>query len=317
MIVEGRSGSPGPAAPAARAGGPRSASRLLPALRGGRRRGGLGAPPGGGGDQSGFDLAELDLRLRGPGDVAGLRQHGLPRCAPPTSWMSLSRCGRAVPRSRGWSTTRRSPSTRPSMRRCTATAPSSTWTDRRWPPVASRVGSGGAVCSPPAGMEVRRPAGWCARPSSTSWVHGWWARGCRSLRRGRVGRIRGAQPGSGARDLRRQAPGEPPADRRHRPAFRLREPDRPGEGGRDHLAAPRAGGGEGCRHLLHGRPYKDERLDGALALVGGLAPALLVCEHHRARAMLRSWRPHRRAHRSLRAHRPHHVRARAQEEPSR
>ena len=25
---------------------------------------------------SGFDLAELDLRLRGPGDVAGLRQHG-------------------------------------------------------------------------------------------------------------------------------------------------------------------------------------------------------------------------------------------------
>jgi 16S rRNA G966 N2-methylase RsmD len=32
-------------------------------------------------------------------------------------------------------------------------------------------------------------------------------------------------------------------------------------------------------------PYRDERLDGALALVGGLAPALLVCEHHRARAM--------------------------------
>ena len=32
-------------------------------------------------------------------------------------------------------------------------------------------------------------------------------------------------------------------------------------------------------------PYRDERLDDALALVGGLAPALLVCEHHRARAM--------------------------------
>jgi 16S rRNA (guanine966-N2)-methyltransferase len=32
-------------------------------------------------------------------------------------------------------------------------------------------------------------------------------------------------------------------------------------------------------------PYRDERLTVALELLGGLAPALLVCEHHRARAL--------------------------------
>ena len=32
-------------------------------------------------------------------------------------------------------------------------------------------------------------------------------------------------------------------------------------------------------------PYRDERLTEALELLGDLAPALLVCEHHRARAL--------------------------------
>jgi len=32
-------------------------------------------------------------------------------------------------------------------------------------------------------------------------------------------------------------------------------------------------------------PYRDDRLTVALELLGGLAPALVVCEHHRARAL--------------------------------
>ena len=46
---------------------------------------------------------------------------------------------------------------------------------------------------------------------------------------------------------------------------------------------PAAVGGAGICFM--DAPYRDERLDEALALVGSLAPALLVCEHHRARAM--------------------------------
>jgi 16S rRNA (guanine(966)-N(2))-methyltransferase RsmD len=47
--------------------------------------------------------------------------------------------------------------------------------------------------------------------------------------------------------------------------------------------APAEVGGAGICFM--DAPYRDERLDEALALVGSLAPALLVCEHHRARAM--------------------------------
>ena len=31
--------------------------------------------------ENGFEIAEIDLKLRGPGDILGLRQSGLPRFA--------------------------------------------------------------------------------------------------------------------------------------------------------------------------------------------------------------------------------------------
>lgn len=50
--------------------------------------------------QSGFEIAELDLRLRGPGDVVGLRQHGLPevRVADLLDQALLERARRAAER---------------------------------------------------------------------------------------------------------------------------------------------------------------------------------------------------------------------------
>jgi len=47
-------------------------------------------------------------------------------------------------------------------------------------------------------------------------------------------------------------------------------------------APAEAGGADIC---FVDAPYRDERLTTALELLGGLAPALVVCEHHRARAL--------------------------------